>query len=208
MTTKTSNKSSPMAIVKDAAKKAAVKGGKPRKAAATASDASGASDRIDAKIAELGDWRGTRIAEIRKLIHQVNPEVVEDWKWMGTPVWSHDGMYALANAHKDKVKVTFVHGAKLADPKKLFNAGLDGNKWRAIDLREGQRIDEAAFKALLREAIAYNTESSVSKKRGARADRLTKTAAMKSVPKETTASETVAKTRAAAKKRRATEDAS
>lgn len=119
-----------------------------------------ASERIDEKLADLDDWRGERLAEIRNLIHEVDPEVVEEWKWMGTPVWSHDGMYALANAHKDKVKLTFVHGARLRDPKRLFNAGLDGNEWRAIDFREGDQIDRIALEALLREAVAYNTTHS------------------------------------------------
>jgi hypothetical protein len=128
-----------------------------------------ASERIDKRIAHLGDWRGERLAEIRKLIHEVDPEVVEEWKWMGTPVWSHEGMYALANAHKDKVKLTFFHGAGLPDPKKLFNAGLRGNKWRAIDHHEGDRIDKTALKALLREAVAHNTKHSVPKSKGSRA---------------------------------------
>jgi hypothetical protein len=128
-----------------------------------------AAKRIDKKIADLGDWRGERLAEIRKLIHEVDPEVVEEWKWMGTPVWSHEGMYALANPHKDKVKLTFLHGAQLRDPKKLFNAGLGGNKWRAIDFREGDKIDKTALKALLREAVAYNTTHSVPKSKGSRA---------------------------------------
>ncbi len=128
-----------------------------KKAAAKKTASTSASKRIDQRIADLGDWRGERLAEIRKLIHEVDPAVVEEWKWMGTPVWSHAGMYALANAHKDKVKLTFFHGAKLPDPKKLFNAGLTGGKWRAIDLREGDRIDKAALKALLREAVVYNT---------------------------------------------------
>jgi hypothetical protein len=128
-----------------------------------------AAKRIEEKIAELGDWRGERLAEIRKLIHEVDPEVVEEWKWMGTPVWSHEGMYALANAHKDKVKLTFFHGAELPDPRKLFNAGLTGNKWRAIDLREGDRIDKTALEALLRAAVAYNTEHSVPKSKGSKA---------------------------------------
>lgn len=128
-----------------------------------------ASKTIDKAIAALKDWRGERLAEIRKLIHEVDPEVIEDWKWMGTPVWSHDGMYALANAHKDKVKITFHHGAQLKDPGKLFNAGLEGNKWRAIDYYEGERINKTKFKALLREAIAYNTTHSVPKSKGSRA---------------------------------------
>ena len=142
---------------------------KPRKAIATSSDRMSASKRIDKRIADLGDWRGERLAEIRKIIHDVDPEVVEEWKWMGSPVWSHEGMYALANAHKDKVKLTFHHGAQLRDPKKLFNAGLAGNKWRAIDFREGDTIDETALKALLREAVAYNTTRSVPKSKGSRA---------------------------------------
>jgi hypothetical protein len=127
-----------------------------------------ASKRIDARIAGLGDWRGERLAEIRQLIHEVDPEVVEEWKWMGTPVWSHEGMYALANPHKDKVKLTFFHGAKLRDPKKLFNAGLDGNKWRAMDFRERDEIDKPALEALLREAVAYNTKHSVPRSKGSR----------------------------------------
>jgi hypothetical protein len=142
---------------------------KPRQAVARSSDPGTASKRIDEMIAGLGDWRGKRLAEIRKLIHEVDPEVVEEWKWMGTPVWSHEGMYALANAHKGKVKLTFFHGAKLSDPRKLFNAGLDGNKWRAIDLREEDELDRTALEALLREAIAYNTKHSVPKSRGSRA---------------------------------------
>ena len=128
-----------------------------------------AAQKIDEMIANLGDWRGERLAEIRRLIHEVDPDVVEDWKWMGTPVWSHAGMYALANPHKGKVKLTFHHGAQLKDPKKLFNAGLDGGKWRAIDFFEGDKIDKPGLKALLKEAIAYNTTHSVPKSKGSRA---------------------------------------
>jgi hypothetical protein len=127
-----------------------------------------ASERIDKRIADLGDWRGARLAEIRTIIHEVDPEVVEEWKWMGSPVWSHAGMYALANPHKDKVKLTFFHGAELPDPKKLFNTGRGGNTWRAIDFREGDTIDKTALKALLREAVAYNTTHSVPKSKGSR----------------------------------------
>lgn len=154
---------------KPAAGQPAGKAAEPRKAAARSSDPVSASRRIDEKIADLGDWRGERLAEIRALIHEADPEVVEEWKWMGTPVWSHEGMYVLANAHKDKVKLTFFHGAELPDPGKLFNAGLDGKKWRAIDFREGDRVDRAALKALLREAVAYNTRHPVPKSRGSRA---------------------------------------
>lgn len=146
---------------------------KPRKATTKATGPSGlskvdASGKIDKHIASLGDWRGERLAEIRKLIHDVDPGVVEEWKWMGTPVWSNEGMYALANPHKGKVKLTFFHGAQLPDPKKLFNAGLDGNKWRAIDFGKEDSIDDAALKALLRAAIAYNQTHSVSKSKGSR----------------------------------------
>jgi len=151
------------------AKKAAGEAAKPRKVVAKSSEPTGAFKRIDELIDDLGDWRGERLAEIRKLIHEVDPEVVEDWKWMGTPVWSHEGMYALANAHKDKVKLTFHHGAQLSDPKKLFNAGLDGSKWRAIDFLERDKIDKTALKALLREAMAYNAKHPVPKSKGSRA---------------------------------------
>ena len=156
---------------KATAKKATVKKATAKKATAKAgpSDPLSASKRIDAKIASLGDWRGERLAEIRKLIHEADPEVVEEWKWMGSPVWSHAGILVVGNAHKDKVKLTFYNGAQLADPKKLFNAGLEGNKWRAIDFREGDKLDKTAFKALLREAVAYNTTHSAPKSKGSRA---------------------------------------
>jgi hypothetical protein len=168
MNGKTSKKSAKVAK-KAATKRITAKAAKPRKAVAKSSDPMSASKRIDKMIAALGDWRGERLGEIRKLIHEVDPDVVEEWKWMGTPVWSHEGMYALANAHKNKVKLTFFHGAHLTDAKKLFNAGLEGNKWRAIDLHEGDKIDKTALQALLREAVAYNTKHSVPKSRGSRA---------------------------------------
>jgi hypothetical protein len=168
MVSKTSMK--PAKVAKKAvAKRVAAKGAAPRKAIAPSSSHGSASERIDEAIANLGDWRGARLAEIRALIHEVDPDVVEEWKWMGSPVWSHEGMFALANAHKDKVKLTFHHGAQLRDPGKLFNAGLDGNRWRAIDFREGDAIDKAALKALLREAVAYNTTHSVPRSKGSRA---------------------------------------
>lgn len=138
----------------------------PKKAA---TDGASASERIDRRIASLGDWRGERLAEFRRLVHEVDPGVVEEWKWMGTPVWSHAGMVVLANPHKDKVKITFFHGAQLKDPGRLFNAGLDGGKWRAIDIREGDRLDKVKLKALLREAFAYNETHRVPKSRGSRA---------------------------------------
>lgn len=145
------------------------KAARSRQGSAESSAVTNASQRIEKKIASLADWRGERLAEIRKLIHEVDPDVIEEWKWMGTPVWSHAGMYVLANAHKEKVKLTFFHGARLADPAKLFNAGLSGNKWRAIDFREEDEVRRAALKALLRAAINYNLEHSVPKSRGSRA---------------------------------------
>jgi hypothetical protein len=152
-----------------AAKRSPASAAKRPATAAKTSGPSTAAERIERKISELGDWRGARLAEIRKLIHEVDPQVLEEWKWMGTPVWSHHGMYVLANAHKDKVKLTFFHGAQLADPKGLFNAGLGGNKWRAIDFREHDALDARALKALLREAVAYNGKHSVPKSKGSRA---------------------------------------
>jgi len=114
------------------------------------------SERIDQLIAELTDWRGKTLAGIRKTILEADREIIEEWKWMGSPVWSRDGMIAVANAHKDKVKLTFSNGASLADPDKLFNAGLGGNAWRAIDLFEGDKINARALKNLVRAAIVYN----------------------------------------------------
>jgi hypothetical protein len=114
------------------------------------------SERIDELIAGLTDWRGKTLASIRKSILEADREIIEEWKWMGSPVWSRDGMIAVANAHKNKVKVTFSHGARLSDPDKLFNAGLEGNAWRAIDLFEGDRVNARALKNLVREAVHYN----------------------------------------------------
>jgi hypothetical protein len=114
------------------------------------------SERIDELIAKLADWRGKALASIQKSILQADREIVEEWKWMGSPVWSRDGIIAVGNAHKDKVKLTFAHGASLADPDKLFNAGLGGNAWRAIDLFEGDKINERALKNLIRAAVEYN----------------------------------------------------
>jgi hypothetical protein len=114
------------------------------------------SERIDQLIAGLTDWRGKTLASIRKIILKADREIIEEWKWMGSPVWSHDGMIAVGNAHKDKVKLTFSHGASLPDPDKLFNAGLGGNAWRAIDLFEGDKINERALRDLIRAAVDYN----------------------------------------------------
>jgi len=115
-----------------------------------------ASTRIDQLIAGLTDWRGKTFAAVRKAILAADPEIVEEWKWMGSPVWSRDGIIAVANAHKDKVKLTFAYGASLPDPDGLFNAGLDGNARRAIDLFEGDRVDARALTSLVRAAIARN----------------------------------------------------
>ena len=114
------------------------------------------SERIDELIAGLTDWRGKTLAGIRKNILEADREIIEEWKWMGSPVWSRDGMIAVANAHKDKVKVTFSNGASLPDPEKLFNNGLGGNRWRAIDLLERDKVNERALKNLVRAAIDYN----------------------------------------------------
>jgi hypothetical protein len=114
------------------------------------------SKRIDHLIAKLTDWRGKTLASIRKTILEADREIIEEWKWMGSPVWSRDGIIAVGNAHKDKVKLTFSHGAQLPDPDKLFNAGLGGNAWRAIDLLEGDKINDRALKNLVRAAVDYN----------------------------------------------------
>jgi hypothetical protein len=122
-----------------------------------------ASQLIDARIEELNDWRGAMLARIRRLIRQADPEVVEEWKWRGVPVWSHDGIICTGETYKQVVKVTFAKGAQLADPGKLFNSSLEGNVRRAIDFREGDRIDDASFKALIREAVALNGSTTVSR---------------------------------------------
>ncbi|GLH79199.1 hypothetical protein SSBR45G_41080 [Bradyrhizobium sp. SSBR45G] len=116
-----------------------------------------ASDLIEARIAELGDWRGTRLSFVRDLIKQADSDIVEEWKWRGVPVWSHAGIICTGETYKAVVKLTFAKGASLPDPSGLFNASLDGNTRRAIDIHEGDEIDEAAFKALIRAAVALNT---------------------------------------------------
>ena len=116
-----------------------------------------ASAKITRRIQELGDWRGETLAHIRKLIHEADPEIHEEWKWMGTPVWSHDGGVCTGESYKQVVKLTFYRGAALKDPQKLFNSSLEGNTRRAIDLREGEKIQEAAFKELIRAAVAANS---------------------------------------------------
>jgi len=116
-----------------------------------------ASANITKRIQELGDWRGETLAHVRRLIHDADPEIEEEWKWMGTPVWSHDGGVCTGESYKQVVKLTFFRGASIKDPKKLFNSSLEGNTRRAIDLREGEKINEAAFKQLIRAAVAANS---------------------------------------------------
>jgi hypothetical protein len=116
-----------------------------------------ASELISKRIAELGDWRGETLGRMRKLIREADPDVVEEWKWMGTPVWSHDGIICTGESYKSIVKVTFMKGASLEDPARLFNSSLDGNTRRAIDIHEGDEVDGPAFKALIRQAVALNT---------------------------------------------------
>lgn len=115
-----------------------------------------ASKLISKKITDLGDWRGDTLGKMRKLVHEADPNVVEEWKWMGTPVWSHDGILCTGETYKKVVKLTFAKGASLKDPAGLFNSSLDGNTRRAIDIYEGEEVNAAAFKALVREAIALN----------------------------------------------------
>jgi hypothetical protein len=117
------------------------------------------SQLIDARIEELGDWRGETLARVRALVKEADPEVVEEWKWRGVPVWYHDGMICTGETYKEVVKMTFAKGASLADPSGLFNSSLEGNTRRAIDLREGDEIDEKALKALIRAAVALNSSS-------------------------------------------------
>jgi hypothetical protein len=127
------------------------------------------SERIDELIAGLTDWRGKTFASIRKSILEADREIIEEWKWMGSPVWSRDGIIAVANAHKKWVKLTFAHGAHLADPDKLFNAGLEGNARRAIDFFEGDKVNAQALKNLVRAAIDYNQGKSKKVAAGVRA---------------------------------------
>ena len=134
-----------------------------------------ASEQIDQLIAGITDWRGKTLAGVRKTILAADREIVEEWKWMGSPVWSLDGIIAVGNAHKGKVKLTFMYGAKLADPQKLFNAGFEGNERRAIDFFEGDKVDAPALKDLIRTAIAYNQAKKSKKAPAAKATKTSKT---------------------------------
>jgi hypothetical protein len=116
-----------------------------------------ASASITQRIEQLGDWRGEALAHVRELIHAADPEILEEWKWRGTPVWSHDGIVCTGESYKQVMKLTFARGASLSDPKKLFNSSLEGNTRRAIDLREGEKLNEPAFKALIRAAVKANS---------------------------------------------------
>jgi hypothetical protein len=122
-----------------------------------ASQGESAAELISKRIAELGDWRGETLGRMRKLIQEADPDVVEEWKWMGTPVWSHDGIICTGESYKKVVKLTFAKGASLKDPAHLFNSSLEGNVRRAIDIHEGEEVDKAAFKALIRQAVALNS---------------------------------------------------
>ena len=126
--------------------------------------AESASALIDAKINELGDWRGKTLAKVREIIHKADPEIVEEWKWMGTPVFSHGGIVCTGETYKSVVKMTFAKGAALEDPSGLFNSSLDGNVRRAIDIHEGDKVDEAALKELIRAAVAMNLKSKAKSK--------------------------------------------
>lgn len=128
-------------------------------------DSQSASERIDKRIAELGDWRGVTLGRMRQLIHDADPEVVEEWKWMGTPVWSHDGIICTGESYKSVVKLTFAKGASLKDPARLFNSSLEGNVRRAIDIHEGEKVDESAFKTLIKAAIAANSSAGKTKRK-------------------------------------------
>jgi hypothetical protein len=128
-------------------------------------DGEAASASITRRIRELGDWRGDTLAHVRQLIHDADPDIQEEWKWRGVPVWSHDGIVCTGESYKEVVKLTFARGASIKDPKKLFNSSLEGNTRRAIDLREGEKINQAAFKQLIRAAVAANAAARAAKKK-------------------------------------------
>ncbi|MCA6124073.1 DUF1801 domain-containing protein [Bradyrhizobium sp. WSM 1704] len=132
-----------------------------------------ASERINRMIEEIADWRGKMLASLRKCILAADPDISEEWKWMGSPVWERDGIIAVGNAHKGKVKLTFMYGANLPDPDRLFNAGFEGNERRAIDLFEGDKVNERALKAMIRAAIAFNQAKKKSAKKPAAKGRTT-----------------------------------
>jgi len=134
-----------------------------------ASQALPASELISGRIAELADWRGETLGRMRKLIKEADPDVVEEWKWMGTPIWSHDGIVCTGESYKNHVKLTFAKGASLKDPARLFNSSLEGNVRRAIDIHEGEEVDGSAFKELIRQAVALNSVSMSKRSKKAKA---------------------------------------
>ena len=138
---------------------------KKKSPASKAKESSSPAKLIDGRIKELGDWRGETLARIRKLIKEADPQMVEEWKWRGVPVWEHDGIICTGQTYKAIVKLTFAKGAALEDPSKLFNSSLDGNVRRAIDISEGEKINEKALKALIREAVTLNTSKTKSSRK-------------------------------------------
>ena len=140
----------------------------------SASQGHSASELISKRIAELGDWRGQTLGRMRELIKEADPDVVEEWKWMGTPVWSHDGIICTGESYKKVVKLTFAKGASLKDPARLFNSSLDGNARRAIDIHEGEEVDASAFRALVRQAVALNSSAQAKPSKRAKAKPSTK----------------------------------
>jgi hypothetical protein len=158
-----------------------------------------ASKIIDQKIASLADWRGELLRSLRRIIHEVDPTIVEEWKWMGTPVWNHDGIVCLANAHANKVKVTFPKGAKLPDPQRVFNAELEGKAWRAIDWSQGDEPNVEGLKGLVRAAIALNGTRPAARK----PDAISSVSAKKPGTKQAAATKTRAPKKAPATKKRA-----
>jgi hypothetical protein len=160
-----------------------------------------ASKIIDQKIASLSDWRGELLRSLREVIHEVDPTIVEEWKWMGTPVWNHDGIVCLANAHAHKVKITFPKGAKLPDPQRVFNAELAGNAWRAIDLAEGDVLNADGVKGLVRAAIALNGAKPAARKPDAVSSVSAKRPGAKKIAKKKPAPKKAPTKRTAAKKK-------
>jgi hypothetical protein len=156
-----------------------------KKSGASASQGQSASELISKRIAELGDWRGETLSRMRKLIHEADPDVVEEWKWMGTPIFSHDGIICTGESYKQVVKLTFAKGAALKDPARLFNSSLEGNVRRAIDIHEGEKIDESAFKALVRQAIALNAAKPAKKTKPAASKPVKTAKASKAKPAKT-----------------------
>jgi hypothetical protein len=153
-------------------------------AAKPAADGATASKNITQRIEELGDWRGETLGRLRKLIHDADPKIVEEWKWMGTPVFSHDGIVCTGESYKAVVKLTFARGAALPDPDQLFNSSLEGSTRRAIDVREGEKLDEAAFKKLIKAAVAANTSVLAKRAAGKPVSKAAKKAARKPARKK------------------------